>query len=742
MTEKLAWLLTVILGAALLSTLGAPTALAQNQLSQSCIVNGDPSNHVMPTQIGSKVRCTFSNTDSTFGEGEWMNFRPQIPFGAEVVSNGYTGSTGLFFASPDSDLQTETCYYPSNGNVMAPGYGPEVCVPNVVNVLVTLLDTDADEMYPLTPPLLNGNWTGLCSNSSNAAASQDIHIFANGSQTAKIGVSIDGTKLPTPSSSYTGVLTGPIAPTVCTSVSPAIDDGTNHTTNQTPPNLILPSDETVVLTFTIGGPFPSTPGQQHKLANSAQQLGDLGTGAGIIALLPNAPAKALGIVGAILGLGSHSTAEAAAKDPPDLNYTTVVTPVPPSIDVSGLQPAARQLALTLEQVIALAEAISTTTDRATGAFLDDDSASQQLQLAARPGFENQLQAVTAQLPVQLAAFGQELLAAGVDTATITAAQVSAQLQSIQSNGLPTNIVSALNALGVDQPTQAQIAAQLGGADPALVLSILQNRFAVGPLMPPDLADASNLPQFAAVLPASRSVQVSTPATAFATIINAGTATAQSCGIAPNPSLPVSLSYQTTDPRTNALVGTLNTPVDIAAGASQSFVVAVTPESELPPINIDFEFFCVNANAAPVTTGLNTLLLSASTSPVPDVVALAASGDPGIVDIPGTSGAGAFAVATVDVGASGAITASANTGSATLPIGIAICQTNPTSGACLAAPASSVTTTINSGQTPTFGIFVTGNGSVPFDPANNRVFVQFADSNGQVRGATSVAVRTE
>jgi hypothetical protein len=36
------------------------------------------------------------------------------------------------------------------------------------------------------------------------------------------------------------------------------------------------------------------------------------------------------------------------------------------------------------------------------------------------------------------------------------------------------------------------------------------------------------------------------------------------------------------------------------------------------------------------TGVNTLNLSASTTPVPDIVALAASNDPGYVDIPGAT----------------------------------------------------------------------------------------------------------
>jgi len=200
----------------------------------------------------------------------------------------------------------------------------------------------------------------------------------------------------------------------------------------------------------------------------------------------------------------------------------------------------------------------------------------------------------------------------------------------------------------------------------------------------------------------------------------------------------------TDPSTNALTGTANTPANIAAGKSQSYVIAFTPNAEFGPTDTMVGFSCANADAASITLGLNTVLLSASATPVPDIVALAASGDPGYVDLPGANGAGAFAVATVNVGAGGAITATANTGSATLPVSIALCQTDPKTGVCInpTTPAASVTTTINANDTPTFGVFVTSSGTVANLPQTNRVFVQFADGNGVVRGSTSVAVRTQ
>jgi hypothetical protein len=140
-------------------------------------------------------------------------------------------------------------------------------------------------------------------------------------------------------------------------------------------------------------------------------------------------------------------------------------------------------------------------------------------------------------------------------------------------------------------------------------------------------------------------------------------------------------------------------------------------------------------------GLNTLLLSGCSTPVPNIVALAASDDPGYVDTPGATGTGVFAVATVNLGTDATITAAANTGTANLPVILTLCQTNPSTGACLAPPGASATTDIPPNATPTFGIFTTGSASVADMLGVNRVFVTFTDSGGVLRGETSVAVRT-
>jgi len=254
---------------------------------------------------------------------------------------------------------------------------------------------------------------------------------------------------------------------------------------------------------------------------------------------------------------------------------------------------------------------------------------------------------------------------------------------------------------------------------------------------------SGLSLAAAVLPGSRSVQVSSPATAFATILASGVGTATGCGIAPVSSVPASFLYQTTDPATNQLTGTANTPASIAAGGSQTFVIAFTPTASFAQTDVQLSFGCANAAPAPTISGVNTLWLSASGTPVPDIVALAATlNNDGIVNIPGANGTGVFAVATVNVGAGGTITASADTGAASLPITIQLCQTDPATAQCISAMGSTVIVPINANATPTFSIFVTGGGMIPFDPAANRIFVRFKSGDVLIRGSTSVAVRTQ
>ena len=115
-----------------------------------------------------------------------------------------------------------------------------------------------------------------------------------------------------------------------------------------------------------------------------------------------------------------------------------------------------------------------------------------------------------------------------------------------------------------------------------------------------------------------------------------------------------------------------------------------------------------------------------------------------MSIPGPTGIGAFAVATVNVGASAPITVTADTGSAQLPLTLTLCQTNPATGQCInpPTPASSVTTQIDANQTPTFAVFAQAAAPIAFSPGVNRVHVRFKTQAGGTVGATSVAVQTQ
>jgi streptogramin lyase len=263
---------------------------------------------------------------------------------------------------------------------------------------------------------------------------------------------------------------------------------------------------------------------------------------------------------------------------------------------------------------------------------------------------------------------------------------------------------------------------------------------VSAVLPVSQGSSAQAPAPQAGVAAAGAAAAFSTATVFATVINTATVTATDCAIQPTPSIPGSFTYQTTNPATNALSGTANTPVSIAAGAAQSFVIAITPDVAIAPTPLSFTFACANVGAAQIITDLNTLLFSASTIPVPNIIALGATAtNDQILHISGTTGSNAFAVATFNLGSSDTVTVQPDTGAEALPLTLSMCQTNPASGQCTSAIGSTVSTTIAPNATPTFALFATAQGAIPLYPQANRIFVRFFDSSGQPRGATSVAV---
>jgi hypothetical protein len=255
---------------------------------------------------------------------------------------------------------------------------------------------------------------------------------------------------------------------------------------------------------------------------------------------------------------------------------------------------------------------------------------------------------------------------------------------------------------------------------------------------------------ASILPGTRSAQAGATATVFASFENTGSATLKGCSIniaLPNSALSnfVSMTYQTTDPLTNALTGTPNTPVDIDGGNTvQTFLLAFSANGAFETGAFTPNFSCAGTTAVLAIPGVNTVDLQFSSTPTPDIIALAATASPdGIVNVP-VGGTAAFAVASANLGAAGTIIVSADTNGISLPVSLNICQTTA-AAACMQPPAPTVTLSDASGATPTFSVFVNASSAIPLDPATSRIFVHFCSGVSlcgvnSLYGLTSVAVQ--
>ncbi|PHP67725.1 hypothetical protein CSC94_08520 [Zhengella mangrovi] len=251
---------------------------------------------------------------------------------------------------------------------------------------------------------------------------------------------------------------------------------------------------------------------------------------------------------------------------------------------------------------------------------------------------------------------------------------------------------------------------------------------------------------ASVLPTARATQTGTAVTAFATIINPNAATATGCSIAlPSAIAGTTFLYQTTN-ASNVPIGTANTPVNIAAGGSQGFYFALSPTAAASS-NIPLVFDCTNTSPAGTIFGVNTFQYTASTTPIADLVAIAATiGNTGYISIPGTTGQSAASVAAINIGATQTVTASVTEQAIggtdpNMPATLTICRAN-SSGVCLTTFAASTSFTATAGQTYFFVVLAQGSGTVADNPATNRAHIYFRNASSQVVGATSVAVRTQ
>lgn len=251
------------------------------------------------------------------------------------------------------------------------------------------------------------------------------------------------------------------------------------------------------------------------------------------------------------------------------------------------------------------------------------------------------------------------------------------------------------------------------------------------------AGVPNQRMLSAILPTSRFITRGEAVTAFMTVFNPNSIMVEECKIQHHGPDRDTFSYQTTDPATNAPVGNVNTPVNIPAGAFQTFIIALTPSTDIA--NIVFAPFasCANAPMSAVTEGLNTVSLGADTTGGPDLIALSATlNNNGIVDVPDGE-FGVFSVATINIGGPGDAVVSASSLDPSLPATALVCQTDA-AGLCMENPSQNVNVSIAANGTPTFGVFVLTGYPTSFAPGKRFQFEMRV--GGSLRGATSVAVR--
>ncbi|PHP65192.1 hypothetical protein CSC94_19965 [Zhengella mangrovi] len=247
-----------------------------------------------------------------------------------------------------------------------------------------------------------------------------------------------------------------------------------------------------------------------------------------------------------------------------------------------------------------------------------------------------------------------------------------------------------------------------------------------------------------VSPGSRSVQTGQSATLFANMMNTSGTDATGCHPAFGAPVAGSFFYQSTDPATNQLTGTPNTPVDIPAGGIRTFLIGFTASEQMSARELRFGFLCDNSAAsAPVTRGVNTASIGISDTPTADIIAIASTPvAPGVISTNGTEGNSFFASAGINIGTGETLVIEPRL-TVPGPAVLGICETN-SAGACIAGLQSSLTAPFSTDQTRTFAVHISANGqTIPADYARNRIRLEFREiTSGALRGATSVAVTTQ
>ena len=271
-------------------------------------------------------------------------------------------------------------------------------------------------------------------------------------------------------------------------------------------------------------------------------------------------------------------------------------------------------------------------------------------------------------------------------------------------------------------------------------SFVRAVFAALPLVAA-MASAVEAQLFTSMAPEARTASVGgTSATFFASAINSGTTALANCRPSAGAFPQAQFSYQTVDAN-NQLTGTPNTPVSIAAGDTQGFLVVYAPPAAGWQGVIDARIECDERDSEYVPYLSGTLVIPSS-GQLPDVVAISATpSQDGVIRINRVGGRGVMAVAAVNIGAAGEVVvrpldAQYMTGMAQFTV----CETDAASQ-CLADPAAELVVNFAEDQVRTFAVFARGQtgAGIPFYPDFLRVRLQIIhNGTGLTVGSTSAA----
>ena len=257
---------------------------------------------------------------------------------------------------------------------------------------------------------------------------------------------------------------------------------------------------------------------------------------------------------------------------------------------------------------------------------------------------------------------------------------------------------------------------------------------------------------AATLPGARSGYVGGDAmTVFMSVVSRQSSPAQGCRITAPGSPPFTLSYRRVD-GSNQAIGEADPLFDLGNGGTQSFVIALTPTQVTGASGYLFQpaISCDNAALAPIE-GVNSVLVSIGNTAVSDILSIGATPTAdGVIRIPSSGNRISFmSAAAVNIGAgdgsAGAneatVTVSVDSGAASLPLTLEVCETPSTGGCSTPRGQASLTTVFSRNTAKFFAVFarISEGQSIPFDPANARVFLRFTDASGVLRSVTSAAV---